>query len=133
MSADVRKQVDDIKKIALKLDEHVTQLLDDKANHSALRLADFVEIMKDMLQRLKDFLAQLGDITIITKEQRNGSSFLYKTTVKISGDIENQFPSVVTQIVWERHNSMVDETINGRKKALIKIIEMLGNILRSGD
>ena len=40
-----------------------------------------------------------------------GSTFTYKTTMKATEDIENEFLTVVTQTLWGRHNHLIDETI----------------------
>ena len=45
--------------------------------------------------------------------------------MKATEDIENEFLTVVTQTLWDRHNHLIDETIATRKNALLEILELL--------
>jgi hypothetical protein len=54
----------------------------------------------------------------------------YHTTISVGGDIKNEFPSKINETVWIIHNSLVDKALEEGTEILLKIIEIIGTIIK---
>jgi hypothetical protein len=88
------------------------------------------EAIKEMFEKFKEIIHNLGQIKITTTEQKGNDNLTYATTINIEGDITNTFPTDINDTIWQRHNSLVDNVINIRKDIIIKLIEIIGIIVK---
>jgi ABC-type microcin C transport system permease subunit YejB len=87
---------------------------------------EILGIVRDILKRLYEIINKL--LTIDIRTQQNSDS--YHTTISVGGDIKNEFPSKISETVWIRHNSLVDKALEERREILLKIIEIIGTIIK---
>ena len=132
MSAKVSSvEVAELKDLVKDIETHIKniQLTDRKSSLSPdiqKSWNDILGIIKEILTKLRDIVNNLLVIHIATTQ----GSDLYDTTISAAGDITNKFPSQINDIIWTRHNSLVDAALEERRKILVKIIEILGTIIK---
>jgi hypothetical protein len=57
----------------------------------------------------------------------------YKTTIKINGDVTNQFPNPppnASDVYWARHNQLVDQAVALQKEIIDKVTDTIGTIVQ---
>ena len=68
------------------------------------------------------FLPVKGNVTAI-----------YYTSVSLNGDTQNTFPDKIDQIIFDRHNQLVDQMWKARTDTLVKIIDGITGALKIGS
>jgi hypothetical protein len=76
-------------------------------------------------------LLQTGylDTTEKTIETVGQGGPTYKTTIKIDGDIKNDFPTPPpnsNDVYWTRHTQLVDQALSLQKEIITKVIDTIG-------
>jgi hypothetical protein len=83
-----------------------------------------------LLSLLQTSYLDVNEKTIETNTP-NGPN--YKTTIKIDGDVRNEFPtpaSDTNNAYWTRHNQLVDEAVALQKEIIIKVIDTIATTLQ---
>jgi hypothetical protein len=85
---------------------------------------------EQLLTLLQTSYTDAAEKTIETNAQ-NGPN--YKTTIKIDGDVRNDFPNPApdaNNIYWIRHNQLVDGAVALQKEIIIKVIDTVATTLQ---
>ena len=73
--------------------------------------------------------AQVTERVIETVIDGSGAATRYKTTIKLNGDLINEFPKDKpdeNDIYWKRHTDLVNESLQTRKDIMLKVVETIG-------
>jgi hypothetical protein len=85
---------------------------------------------EQLLTLLQTSYTDAAEKTIETNAQ-NGPN--YKTTIKIDGDVRNDFPNPApdaNNVYWIRHNQLVDGAVALQKEIIIKVIDTVATTLQ---
>lgn len=95
---------------------------------SSKKSKDAQQAAKAWWERIKEALQDLAEINIATKA--DGEE--YKTTIKLDGDVENDFGKIVNRHIWDRHNAIVDHALQTRKEIILKLIDKIPSLPKFG-
>jgi hypothetical protein len=84
-----------------------------------------IKELKLIIQAIRDFLELEVKTSIVGNEQAS-----YVTTVKVDGDVESKFPKELNKDIFTRHNELVNSTWEIRKTILLKIIDLIIELLK---
>lgn len=99
-------------------------------------IEEFNKLSKESMGNFNKILESAAkDATGRTIELKiNGpNKITYKTTIKLDGDITNEFPKTPPEdsdIYWRRHKELVNEALATRKEISLKVIEKVGNTIK---
>lgn len=90
---------------------------------------DITQIFNNISQRIEELFKRLEEKTITTEVVLNSTiKETYKTTIKLDGSINNEFPCQITnKDIYDRHNSLVDTYLKDKKDLYLKVLEAIDN------
>jgi hypothetical protein len=103
-----------------------SSLIDEFTNQTRVSWEQFSKI-------LQAANAQVTERVIETAIDANGVVTKYKTTIKLNGDLINEFPKDKpdeNDIYWKRHTDLVNESLQTRKEIMLKVVETIGTTVR---
>jgi hypothetical protein len=84
-----------------------------------------IKELKLIIQAIRNFLELKVTTSILGNEQAP-----YVTTVKFGGDVESKFPKELIKDIFTRHNELVNSAWEFRKNILLKIIDVILELLK---
>jgi hypothetical protein len=102
-----------------------SSLIDEFTNQTKVSWEQFSKI-------LQAANAQVTERVIETVIDGNGAAS-YKTTIKLNGDVINEFPKEKPNeddIYWKRHTDLVNESLQTKKEIMLRVVETVGTTLR---
>jgi uncharacterized protein YutE (UPF0331/DUF86 family) len=84
-----------------------------------------IKELKLIIQAIKKFFELEVRTSIVGNEQA-----YYVTTVKVDGDVVSEFPKELNTVVFTRHNELVNSTWEIRKTIVLKIIDVIVELLK---
>lgn len=108
-----------------KISNSNSSLIDEFTNQTKASWEQFSKI-------LQAANAQVTERVVETVVGGDGAS-KYKTTIKLNGDLINEFPKVEpneNNIYWKRHTDLVNESLQTKKEIMLKVVETIGTTVR---
>lgn len=113
------------------------QILSKQAEQFDKQVGPFVKQGSDSWDQFSKMLqagiANVGERTIQTKTQGQGTALQYTTNMKLDGSVLNEFPSnipVANDLYWIRHNALVDKILADRQETINKVIDTIGTTVK---
>jgi hypothetical protein len=108
-----------------KISNSNSNLIDEFTNQTKLSWEQFGKI-------LEAANAQVTQRIIETKTDGIAPG-QFRTTIKLNGDMINEFPKdrpTEDDIYWKRHEDLVNESLQTKKEIMLKVVETIGTTVK---